>query len=158
MPQVTRLPDQIKPLLARLLRTDHDGEAIGCRNAIVRKLQAAGLDAHDLTERIDATAAPAAPSQSDLWPEPRPERGECDDCRGAWNLSAIVYYDPALKLAIVTLVDREGRPSGKGCLSRQSPHLYRLECLCGRWITFPAHALVRKAWSEYKRRERANTS
>jgi hypothetical protein len=54
----------IAPKLQRLipmLATNHDGEVVATARAIGRTLQAAGLDWHDLAERL---AAPTAPQSS----------------------------------------------------------------------------------------------
>jgi hypothetical protein len=166
MPQVTRLPEQIKPLLARLLRTNQDGEAIGCRDAINRKLQAAGLDAHDLVERIDATPAP---SQGDFFqdqPHTPPPRAECA-CRDAYDFETIEdrFNDPTLgEVLVVTLRHRSPRSHvGRGRIYRQDGEKLRLECCCGcepkRFIKWASHERVqRESDALMKRSKKPNTS
>jgi hypothetical protein len=150
---VKHLPEQIKPLLVRLLRTDQDGEVIGCRDAIIRKLQAAGFDAHDLIECIEPAPAPA---QSDIWwrPPPAPQ-SECV-CHRVVEFE-IVKYDRAGKQFIVHLLDCTGQVFGRGRICRSGIH-YTLYCEHEHYIRHVKKDRVDAAWREFKRREREDTS
>jgi hypothetical protein len=69
--------------LIRLLASDRDGEALAACRALGRELAAAGLDFHDLADRIEQPPAvdrgPATPSGRRTRPGPtEPEPGRAD--------------------------------------------------------------------------------